>query len=233
MSGTLLATDVEPIRCQVHLEDLLDTYLRIAEEAGVQPLPYENDLSVFRPGPLVLRLERGKWDAGIGSSWVAIPKGGREEEREGGGGLEAQGEGEGEDAGVEEEEVGEGCEVADWGQAPGDPEEGDAGVKVGGKKRKRPRGPGSKLSRKRGGKDLRSAGSNAAGRKVRITKKWIREGTSYQTSSYSLLQDGSHSSTGWQGLAPPTWKRRDVQAAYEDGSIIQALGAFFPVPYEQ
>jgi hypothetical protein len=195
---------VEPLRCQVSLGDLMDSYLRIAEKAGVMPLPDENDVSVFRPSQPVP--QRKKWDAGLGSSWSAIRKGGRE----GGSGVEAQRGGE--DVGVEEAEEG--------------------AAETTGKKRKQPRGPGSKRSRKRSGKDLRLAGSNAAARKVRISDKWAREGTSYQTSSYSLLEDGSHTSTGWQGLAPPVQKRKEVMRAYKNGSITQALGSFFPVPYE-
>lgn len=245
---------VEPVRCEVNLDDLLDSYRRIAAEAGVMPLLEENDTSVFRCGPPVL--DRERWDPGVGSSWEAIPKRGRkgpggreggrqgkrvggggwealgqdEEERGvGGGGLEAQGQRE--DVALEE---GMGCEVSDWEPVLSDSKESDAGKgkKTKGK-RKRPRGPGSKRSRKRGGRELRLAGSNAAARKVRITDKWIGEGTTYQTSNYSILQDGSHSSTGWQGRAPPIQKRRDVLKAYKDGSIVQVLGTFFPVPYEQ
>ena len=214
-----LPPQVEPLRCEVNLDDLLELYRQEAEKARVEPLPEENNISVFlpsHPSP-----DRGKWDPGIGSSWAAVPRGGGE-----GGvrvGAPRGGEGGG-DHGY--------LQVTDRESTCGDPDKGDATVKTRGKRRKRPRGLESKLSRKRGGKDLKSAGSNSAARKLRLTEKWTGEGSSYQTTNYSLLHDGSHSSTGLQGLAPPIWKRKEVLRAYRDGGITQALGGFFPVPYE-
>jgi hypothetical protein len=179
-------------------------------------LAEETDLSVFCCSrPSAPSLNREKWDPGVGSSWAAVPK---EPFR---GGVEVGFE----DEGVGGDEDG----VAELGS---NVEEGKAVGKKNGK-RKRPRGPGSRFSRKRGGRDLREAGSNAASRKVRIAEKWVQEGTSYRTTGYSLAEDGSHSSTGWQGRAPPAWKRQEVMKAYQDGSIFQTLGIFFPVPYQQ
>jgi hypothetical protein len=202
----------------VDLNSLLDSYKRLAENAGVVPLLDESDISVFCPSQQVR--DREKWDPGVGSSWEAVPKGGGWE----GAKVEAQKSGErpGRERGG----------VAGHESACSDFEGGDAALVKTGGKRKRPRGAGSRLSRKRGGKDLRLAGSNAASRKARIRDKWTAEGTFYRTGDYSLLNDGSHSSTGWQGLAPPIQKRRDVLEAYRDGSITALLGSFFPVPYQ-
>lgn len=209
-----------PLRCQVKLSDLLTSYFGEARNAGFTLLPEENYLSAFCPSKPAL--ERGKWDPGIGSSWFVVQKGGEVV-----GEMESQGEGE--DA---QEQEGEDPEAPDQESMSSDPEEGHAVVKRKGRRRKHSRGSGSRLSRKRSGKDIRSAGSNAAARKARIAEKWTRKGSFYRTNGYSLLHDGSHTSTGWQGLAPPLWKRKQVQEAYDNGSIVDVLGNFFPVPYE-
>jgi hypothetical protein len=197
------------------MESLLAQYQEEAREAGVALLSDETDFSSF-----CLHKEevRGKWDPGLGGSWKKVERpvedSGEESNCEKEGGSEAAGEKEeGKALNLEEGEV---CE-------------GEGKVRT---KRKRPRGPGSRLSRKRKGKSLKSAGSNSGSRKARIADKWAQKSASYGTSSYSILSDGSRTSTGWHGLAPPPKKRKEIRKAYEDGTMVGILGRFFPVSYE-
>jgi hypothetical protein len=199
------------IKCEVNLGDLMEMYDAKAAEAGVKPLLEENDVFAFFS-------ERKKWDPGLGSSWKPV----RDREPEDAS-LQL-----GSSRGDVSEQGGRGMAFKEPGT--GRDVEADAPTQTK-RKRKRPRGPGSKVSRRRHGKDLKHAGSDEASRKMRLTDKWFRRGESIRTDTYSLAHDGSHSASGWQGVPPPTSKRKEVTKAYDDGSIVQILGSFFPVPY--
>jgi hypothetical protein len=213
LEGLLEApTPGQSLRCCINLGDLMGLYEFNAKEAGVQLLTEENDASVFFS-------DRRRWDPGLGSSWKEVLRDGGEKDGRGLGSKQ-EGVSDHEDRGFADEEPSAG--LSEQAEAPMGPK----------KKRKRPRGPGSKASRNRHGKDLKQHGSNAASREARLADKWIRLGASFRTETFSLAKDGSHSSSGWQGIPPPAGKRREVQQAYDDGSVVQILGSFFPIPYQ-
>ena len=204
----------ERLCCEVVLDHLLKPYREEAKDAGVVLLPDEDDVSIF--SFCETQQARGKWDPGLGAFWAKVEK---EESCSSTGMCQDKGAGEGAQAS-------EPCSDFEEGEVR------DGGGKVK-KKRRRTRGSGSHLSRKRHGRDLKSAGSNSDSRKARIANKWARESVSYQTSGYSLLNDGSKTDTGWHGRAPPDKKKEEIRQAYWDGSIAQTLGTFFPVPYQR
>ena len=91
----------------------------------------------------------------------------------------------------------------------------------------------SRLSQKLSGKDIRSAGCNAAARKACIAEKWSRKGSFYQTNGYSLLHDGSHMSTRWQGLAPPPLEMKECPIGIQQGKHCWSVEQLLPNNPEQ
>lgn len=88
---------------------------------------------------------------------------------------------------------------------------------------------GKKSSRPRGGKELKAAGGDAyAGDTKRLQKKLMSKGDLYQTSSYSVEQNGSRVSTGWQGRNPPRRARSEIRRLYGSKEMQEILEGFFP-----
>ena len=46
---------------------------------------------------------------------------------------------------------------------------------------------------------------------------------------FSIEMDGSVSSTGWQGVAPPKLAQERMLELYESGQITAALASFYPL----
>jgi hypothetical protein len=51
--------------------------------------------------------------------------------------------------------------------------------------------------------------------------------------SYSIVEDGSASSTGWQGATPTLSDCEKIEAAYDSGAIKDVVAKFYPVRYDE
>jgi hypothetical protein len=74
-----------------------------------------------------------------------------------------------------------------------------------------------------GGSDLR--------RQARLLGRALAQGEVLLGGSYDILEDGSVSSTGWQGSPPPKMARDAITRRYHTGEILHDLKTFHPVPY--
>lgn len=91
---------------------------------------------------------------------------------------------------------------------------------------------GKKSSRPRGGVALKEAGGDLfVWDTIRLRAKLVAKSDLFQANGYSIQQDGSHTSTGWQGRNPPLVARKEIRALYRRPKDMQAvLETFFPVP---
>jgi hypothetical protein len=69
-------------------------------------------------------------------------------------------------------------------------------------------------------------------RQTRLLQRALTRSKVLTGHSYSILEDGSVSSTGWQGSPPPRLTRDSIVSRYKSGEILQDLTTFRPVAYE-
>ena len=93
-------------------------------------------------------------------------------------------------------------------------------------KKRRTRGSGTKGGT-HGGR-LRAGGAQGPTRTARLQERSYRKGQVVQT-SFSIERDGSATSTGWQGSAPPKLAQERILELYESGQINAFLSSFFPI----
>ena len=97
-------------------------------------------------------------------------------------------------------------------------------------KKKKGKRRGKTSSRPRGGKALKAAGGNSyVSDTQRLRKKLVYRADFYQTGSYSIEQNGSRVSTGWQGRNPPPRARSEIRRLYGTKGMQSVLETFFPV----
>lgn len=106
------------------------------------------------------------------------------------------------------------------------PEDGEL-IQGGSEKKPRTdrRGASSKNNHKRAG--------NPARKLERLSQKLQKAGLTVLNGSYSIVEDGSASSTGWQGATPTLSDCEKIEAAYDSGAIKDMVAKFYPVRYEE
>jgi hypothetical protein len=88
-------------------------------------------------------------------------------------------------------------------------------------------GNGHRTGRKRGGRHLREAeGSAKLAKERKLRERAQKNGIAHRATGFSVVQDGRHSTTGWQGGLPPKQEREWVLKAYESGEIKKVLAQF-------
>jgi hypothetical protein len=102
-----------------------------------------------------------------------------------------------------------------------------------GRKRKRTRGSGSNggthRSRARAGVAL-SESTTGTARLARLQKRSHTKGQVVQA-AYSIVREGSATTTGWQGAPPPKYVQEQMLKQYESGQIKGLLASFYLVRY--
>lgn len=98
--------------------------------------------------------------------------------------------------------------------------------------KKRKRGAGSSVRRRRGGveKQERRAGLSTK-HNHRLEKHVVLQGEFFHSLQFSIERDGLRTATGWHGQAPPLKTQLELAALYKSGQILDLLGSFFPVYY--
>ncbi|KAJ7453566.1 hypothetical protein B0H11DRAFT_2245200 [Mycena galericulata] len=132
--------------------------------------------------------------------------------------------------------------VLDWRQkdftfappspAPSYPDE-EAASSISSSKRRRGKGSVHRRAGVNRSKDL--DGSDNPAHLEQLKQRLFERSDAISSSSYDLIRDGSTSSTGWQGIAPPKVARSKIRRLY--ATTPNAVGLhvhlkhFFPVPY--
>ncbi|KAI0060521.1 hypothetical protein BV25DRAFT_1839581 [Artomyces pyxidatus] len=65
----------------------------------------------------------------------------------------------------------------------------------------------------------------------RLMERNLNKGEIFQNSFYNLASQGSISGSGWQGKPPPVWARKEIILRYKNGTILDDLKSFLPLPY--
>jgi hypothetical protein len=68
-------------------------------------------------------------------------------------------------------------------------------------------------------------------REARLLGRALAQGDALRAPSYSIVEDGRVTSTGWQGSPPPKVARDVILRRYFSREILQDLKTFRPVPY--
>ena len=96
----------------------------------------------------------------------------------------------------------------------------------GGKRRRTDRrGAGSRKKHRRAGNPTRKL--------ERLAENLQKEGETFQNSEFSVVKDGSVTSTGWHGSLPTLKDRKLIDEAYASGRIKAMVAKFYPVRYNE
>jgi hypothetical protein len=86
------------------------------------------------------------------------------------------------------------------------------------------RGAGSRKRHKRAG--------NSARKLERLAENLQKKGETLKSSEFSIVKDGSVTSTGWHGSWPTLNDRKLIDEAYASGRIKAMIAKFYPVQYK-
>lgn len=94
-----------------------------------------------------------------------------------------------------------------------------------GKRRRGGRGAGSRKRHKRAGNPTRKL--------ERLAENLQKKGDMFESSMFSITEDGSVTSTGWHGSMPTSNDRRLIDKAYTSGEIHAMVAKFHPIRYNE
>ena len=91
------------------------------------------------------------------------------------------------------------------------------------KRRTGSRGAGSRKNHKQAGNPVRKL--------ERLSGNLQKGGATIGSSLFSIVEDGSATSTGWHGAMPTLKDQEQIDAAYSSGAIREIIAKFYPVYY--
>lgn len=87
------------------------------------------------------------------------------------------------------------------------------------------RGAGSRKNHKQAG--------NPVCKLERLSRNLQKGGTTVGSSLFSIVEDGSATSTGWHGAIPTLNNQKQIDTAYSSGTIQEIIAKFYPVYYDE